>query len=120
MPGEPIEPHVTVLDVDDGPFVLIHPASREAFETVLMNNHSPPVFVRLPNGDLIVGWFPRDDGYFAIEKEAEYPGERPELLWCETCGERPQVVHAKYVGLCVHCAAETIDKLSDEVAARPG
>lgn len=76
-----IEAHVT-LDDDDAGRVLarIHPASAGAVEKVLsadvnsMDGRSNWVWVRLPNGDLILGIYPQGDTYLALEDDARYPG----------------------------------------------
>lgn len=44
------------------------PATPGTIERVLINEHSPWTWCRLANGDLILGTFPQDTGYFAIEK----------------------------------------------------
>lgn len=110
-----MKPHVTVLDVNDGPNVLIHPAPQKVVDFVISadveghGGRSPWMFLRLPNGDLMLGVFPQGETYFAVEDAAQYPGPWEDILCCEQCGERPQVVHTKHVGLCGSCAAAMID-----------
>lgn len=90
--------HVTILDPDDGRHVLIHPASEDAVKTVLDapttgdDGRSEWVWVRLPNGDLVLGVFPQGDTYFSVEDDAHYRGPFEDMLWCETCGERHPLI----------------------------
>lgn len=75
-----MEAHRT-YDDDDPKRVIatIHPASEQAVELVMNSNEnsldgrSNWVWVRLPNGDLILGVFPQGDTYFAVEEDAQYP-----------------------------------------------
>ena len=52
---------------------------RRALKAVLaapeetMDGRSEYVWLRLTNGDLILGVFPRGDTYFEVEKDAQYP-----------------------------------------------
>lgn len=56
----------------------VHPASPEAVETVMDSpvetgdGRSEWVWVRLPNGDLILGVFPQGATYEAVEQDAAY------------------------------------------------
>lgn len=57
--------------------VLVHPADKESVSLVLgaeesTDGRSPWVWVRLPNGDLILGVFPQGETYFAIEDDAAW------------------------------------------------
>jgi hypothetical protein len=75
-----IEAHET-RDPDDGNRLLavVHPASQASVNYVLaqseesMDGRSNWVWVRLPNGDLILGVYPQGDTYFSVEKDACYP-----------------------------------------------
>jgi len=67
---------------DDEPtriIASIHPASEQSVKTVMMQSEtsgdgrSPWVWLRLPNGDLILGVFPQGDTYFECELDACYP-----------------------------------------------
>lgn len=73
-------------DIEDGPRICVHPASPEAVDFVLAqpvgdwlempdDGRSPWMWIRLPSGDLILGVFPYGDTYFAVEEDAEYPGD---------------------------------------------
>ncbi len=71
--------HRTHCDPDDyGADTLIHPASKESVNTVLNANpncidgRSNWVWVRLPNGDLVLGVFPQGGTYFAVEEDAHF------------------------------------------------
>lgn len=65
--------------IDEGvTLAWVHPASALSVEHVLaqpdtLDGRSPWVWLRLPNGDLILGVFPRGDTYFSVEGDAEYP-----------------------------------------------
>lgn len=60
---------------------IIHPASEQSVLTVLGADpnaehglaRSQWVWVRLQNGDLILGCFPQDDTYFATEDDNSAP-----------------------------------------------
>lgn len=110
-----LKPHVTVIEPDEGRQILIHPASDASVKEVLKQSPDDPdgrsnwVWVRFPNGDLVLGIFPQGDTYFAVEDDAHYTGPWEDTLWCEQCGERPQIVHTNEAGLCHHCAARIID-----------
>lgn len=114
-----MDAHITHLDPDDGLVVFIHPASDESVTTMLAadeesgNGRSSWVWLRLPNGDLGLTVFPQGDTYFALEKDAAYPGDW-ELQWCESCGERPSLVKTQHTSLCTHCAAKEIDQLCSQ------
>lgn len=68
----------TICYDDDDIRVLahIHPASRESIDTVLTaSEHNPDgrsqwLWVRLPNGDLILGVFPQGETYEEVERDA--------------------------------------------------
>lgn len=59
----------------------VHPASDKSVHHVVsqpegtMDGRSEWVWVRLTNGDLVLGVFPRGDTYFAVEADAQFPGE---------------------------------------------
>jgi len=61
----------------------IYPASSESVKTVMEANPDSPdgrsqyVWIRLQNGDLILGVYPQGDTYFAVEEDAQY-SEKPE------------------------------------------
>lgn len=79
------KPHV-IPDADengnilDRPLALVHPASPASVIAVLSavtgdpDGRSEYCWVRLANGDLILGVFPCGDTYFSVEKDAQYPG----------------------------------------------
>ena len=64
-------------DPDIGDTITIKPASDQSVMTVLAANpdiqdgltRSEWLWVRLPNGDLILGIYPQDGTYFATEKD---------------------------------------------------
>lgn len=66
---------------DDDPKRVIarqHPASQASVDLVLSQTESHDgrsgwLWLRLPNGDLILGVFPRGETYFAVEDDAQYP-----------------------------------------------
>lgn len=73
-------PHVTFDDDETNrPIAYIHKASPKAVKTVLAaaegdtDGRSEYVWLRLPNGDPILGVFPRGDTYFAVEDDAAFP-----------------------------------------------
>ena len=77
-----MKPHV--LFDDEHPervLAYIHEASSEAVQTVLNapietgDGRSDWVWVRLPNGDLILGTFPQGDTYFEVEYDTAFPSE---------------------------------------------
>lgn len=75
-----MEPHYTYDDEDPKRVIaMVHPASQQSVEYVLkqpentMDGRSSWVWIRLPNGDLILGVFPQGDTYFSVEKDAQYP-----------------------------------------------
>lgn len=85
---KPTKPHRIIEDLEVGKdyhanFTLatVHPAKAEVVDFVLSqppgtaDGRSEYVWVRLQNGDLILGVFPRGDTYFAVEEDARYPGE---------------------------------------------
>lgn len=63
------------------PMYTVHPASMESVSKVMNsevggdNGRSEWVWIRIPNGDLILGVFPRGDTYFDCEEDADYPGK---------------------------------------------
>lgn len=71
--------HVTKLADNEGDHILIHPASPESVGKVLsadptsVDGRSPFVWVRFPNGDLVLGVFPQGETYLDVENDAEYP-----------------------------------------------
>lgn len=74
------EPHITYDDEDETrALAFIHPASPAAVRKVLrakegfIDGRSEYCWLRLPNGDLMLGVFPRGDTYFAVEDDAAYP-----------------------------------------------
>ena len=78
-----LAPHV-IRDDDDERRVLarVHPASQKSVQCVLeqkeegYDGRSNWVWVRLANGDLILGVFPQGDTYLSVEKDAAYPYSR--------------------------------------------
>lgn len=72
-----------IFDTEDQKRTIatVHPASQTAVLYVLsqttkgMDGRSPWVWLRLPNGDLLLGTFPQGDTYFAVEDDARYTGE---------------------------------------------
>lgn len=59
-----------------GTLACVHPASQASVDLVLAadtesgDGRSPWVWLRLPNGDLILGIFPQGETYFAVEMDA--------------------------------------------------
>lgn len=56
----------------------VHPASDHSVQTVLAadvddDGRSPWMWVRLQNGDLILGIYPQGDTYLQLERDAQYP-----------------------------------------------
>ena len=105
------------LDPDDGNHILVHPASDQSVKLVLEAGVDDPegrsefLWIRLPDGDLVLGVYPQSDTYCACEADAQFPSQLlPEILWCESCGKRPQFVHTQHAGLCTTCAAQLIDE----------
>lgn len=70
-----------VYDDDDKSRVIamVHPASEASVQAVVTadpksdDGRSPWMWVRLPNGDLILGVYPQGDTYLAVEEDASYP-----------------------------------------------
>ncbi len=69
-----------VYDLQDGAYLAtVHPASARSVEQVLAadvnddDGRSQFMWVRLPNGDLILGVYPQGETYFAIEEDASTP-----------------------------------------------
>lgn len=60
---------------------FVHPASKQSIKKVLNaeqgddDGRSEYCWLRLPNGDLMLGVFPRGDTYLAVEEDAVFPGE---------------------------------------------
>jgi len=89
MAKEPVMTKLTAHHVydDDDPSVpgrliaSIHPASKKIVKMVLkakVNDHdgrSQFLWVRLPNGDLVLGVYPQAETYEACEKDAQFPTE---------------------------------------------
>lgn len=75
----PTEPHEIKDDETGQVLAWVHPASRSVAAKVWaateldQDGRSEPVWLRLPNGDLLLGVFPRGDTYFAVERDAAYP-----------------------------------------------
>ena len=67
----------------------VQPASEESVQTVLnADEHSSDgrsnwVWVRLRNGDLILGVFPQGDTYFATERDHSTPPQEPGHAGCD-------------------------------------
>ena len=81
------KPHIIRQDVEGEdsdwnkrPIAWVHPASMDAVSRVLAamegdeDGRSEYCWLRLPNGDLMLGVFPRGDIYFDVEIDASYPG----------------------------------------------
>jgi hypothetical protein len=66
---------------DGDTIAIVHPARQEDVDHVLAQSteggdgRSPWVWVRLCNGDLVLGVFPQGDTYMAMEAAARYPGD---------------------------------------------
>lgn len=78
--SEPTKPHHIHDDAYPKRLLAsVHPASQAAVETVLKapegteDGRSEYCWLRLANGDLMLGVFPRGDTYFAVEEDAQYP-----------------------------------------------
>lgn len=94
--GKPTEPHIIPGEDENGALTrdvlaMIHLASPEFVALVMAapeggeNGRSEFVWVRLYNGDLVLGVFPRGDTYFDCEGDAAFPahvkhplGDKPE------------------------------------------
>lgn len=67
----------------------IHPANEHSITTVITANplaedgfaRSPFMWIRLQNGDLILGCYPQDDTYFATEADHSTPVALPESVF---------------------------------------
>jgi len=85
-----IQPHAIVDEVysEDGSasiaratLAYVHPASAESVRNVVNADPTSPdgrsqwVWLRLANGDLILGMFPQGDTYIDCELDAAYPHE---------------------------------------------
>ena len=76
-----LKAHYT-FDDDDPERVIatLHPASAEAVALVAAasedteDGRSQFMWLRLPNGDLMLGVFPQGDTYLACEADAQYRG----------------------------------------------
>ncbi len=73
-----LKPHTVEHEIPT-PVAWVHPASKKSVQRVLdattdgNNGRSNWVWVRLPNGDLILGVYPQGETYDAVEKDAQYP-----------------------------------------------
>lgn len=71
--------HVYDDDEPERIIASIHPASKKMVKLVRradkdnFDGRSNWVWVRLPNGDLILGIYPQGDTYEACERDAQYP-----------------------------------------------
>lgn len=67
-------------DYAGGPIAWCHPASSEAVALVMSkipwdeDGRSEWLWIRLENGDLILGVFPQGETYFAVEEDADMAG----------------------------------------------
>lgn len=74
-----------VYDCEDPERVIawVHSASPEIVKLVAEakvegdDGRSPFMWIRLPNGDLILGVYPQGDTYCACELDAQFPVELP-------------------------------------------
>jgi len=63
---------------EDKTILHVHPASEEAVKTVLaqsadgMDGRSNWIWIRLENGDLILGCYPQGETYMAVEEDAVF------------------------------------------------
>jgi len=61
------------------PLAKVHPANPSVAARVINARVDDPdgrsqwMWVRLPNGDLILGVYPQGDTYFCVEHDAHYP-----------------------------------------------
>lgn len=87
------KPHTLMMDAEcqcsamqddraEVPIATVHPAKWESVNKVLLapegtdNGRSEWVWVRLANGDLLLGVFPRGDTYIEVsETDGQYPGD---------------------------------------------
>lgn len=87
-----IKPHGIAWTDDTGaatewPIAWVHPASRDSVDYVLSQSsddadddgRSNWCWIRLQNGDLILGVYPQGDTYSAVELDAETPHDMPDL-----------------------------------------
>ena len=78
MKKSKMKAHVLMTEVEQT-VAWLHPASAKAVKKVLKapkntgNGRSNWMWVRLPNGDLILGVFPQGETYEAVELDAIYP-----------------------------------------------
>lgn len=81
----PMKPHISYVPDDTGAdtkqaAAYIHPASSKMVQLVLNATERDPdgrseyCWLRLPNGDLMLGVFPCGDTYLAAEEDAQFPG----------------------------------------------
>lgn len=67
-------------DYEGGAFAWFHPASDESVALVLSKDpedgdgRSEWLWVRLENGDLLLGCFPQGETYFEVEEDADMAG----------------------------------------------
>lgn len=67
------------VEMDSGDVVWLHPAKDEDVKHVLSQSESHDdgrsnfIWVRLPNGDLILGVYPQGTTYKDVEVAAEHP-----------------------------------------------
>ena len=69
------------------PIAWVFPASRDSVDYVLAQSSDPDdddgrsnwCWIRLQNGDLILGVYPQGDTYSAVEVDAEFPDDMPSL-----------------------------------------
>ena len=83
---EPIKAEIVYHDDDQDktcPLAYVHAAKQDVVDMVLRqpenteDGRSNWVWIRLSNGDLILGVYPCGDTYFACEQDAQYPHNRP-------------------------------------------
>lgn len=76
-----MKPHILEHDIPTT-VAWVHPASKKSIKKVLcadensVDGRSNWVWVRLANGDLILGVFPQGETYFAVEKDAQFPNRK--------------------------------------------
>ena len=74
-------PHIIMQQDENGAdtecvLAYVHPASDKARALVMGGERSQWVWVRLINGDLILGVFPQADTYCAVEIDAAHPHKK--------------------------------------------
>lgn len=102
-----MKPYITVTDeaiAEGEPIAYVHPANQASVDKVLnapeegYDGRSPWVWVRLVNGDLILGVYPHGDTYIEVtDDDAAYPDPAPEPIYglmadyrdykCAGCGK---------------------------------